>query len=196
MAVKRAHPRDAGALFLELFNRGLPSRRRRGSLGRPGLATDALPGSNREIARFHALRRTPRPGRARSALVPWLRCLIIPWLALIRRWHGRLPRAQCRRPPLLNRPRIAADRGKIGSHGGSFARAGSIMLPQKSSAAGLYLARAAVARVAGVGENLRGRLARGEVGLGPCRCAHRPHASRDYGPRHDASNPRHEYSPL
>ena len=103
VAVKRACvARDAGALLLELFNRGLPPRRCRGSLGRPALATAALPGSNRESPRFDAFRGTPRPGRARSALVPRLRCLTIR-LALIGPWRGRLPRAQCGRAPLLKK---------------------------------------------------------------------------------------------
>jgi hypothetical protein len=193
VAVKRV-ARDGSALLLELFDSGLPPRRCRGSLRRPAFA--ALPGSNREAPRFDAFRRTPRPGRAGDAAVPLLRCLTIRWLALIGRWRGPLPRAQCGRTPLLNGPRIASDRGKIGSHGRSFARAGSIMLPQECGAGRLDLARTAVARVTGVGENLRRRLARVEVRLGPRRCVRRPYGSRDHDPRHDASNPRHDHSPL
>jgi hypothetical protein len=185
---------DGGALLLELFNGGLPPRRCRGSLRRPAFA--ALPGSNRETPRFDALRWTPRPGRLRAAPAPRLRCLTIRWLALVGPWRGRLPRAQCGRTPLLNGPRIASNRGKIGSHGRSFARAGSIMLPQECGGGRLDLARTAVARVTGVGENLCDRLARVEVRLGPRRCVRRPYGSRDHDPRHDASNPRHDHSPL
>jgi hypothetical protein len=32
--------------------------------------------------------------------------------------------------------------------------------------------------------------------LGPRRCVRRPYGSRDHDPRHDASNPRHDHSPL
>ncbi len=185
---------DCGALLLELFNGGLPPRRCRGSLRRPAFA--ALPGSNRETPRFDALRWTPRSGRVRAAPAPRLRCLTIRWLALIGRWRGHLPRPQCGRTPLLNGPRIASDRGKIGSHGRSFARAGGIMIPQKCGAGRLDLARTAMAGIACIGENLRGRLAPVEVQLGHHRCVRRPYGSHDHNARKDASNPRHNHSPL
>src|SRR5262249_60559942 len=80
-------------------------------------------------------------------------------VALVGPRRGRLARTQRRRPPLLDRPGVAPDRGKISGHGRRFPGAGGIMFPQESRARGPNFPRAAVARVAGIGEYLRGRLA-------------------------------------
>ena len=61
--------------------------------------------------------------------------------------------------PLLDGARIAPNRGKIGGHRSRFPRSGGIMFPQESRTGLLELPRTAVTCVAGVGENLRGRLA-------------------------------------
>ncbi len=62
--------------------------------------------------------------------------------------------------------RVGADRGEISRHGGSLLDAGRIVLAHERSGRALDLARAAVAGVAGMGEDLRRRLAGIEVGLG------------------------------
>src|SRR5205823_13729631 len=54
----------------------------------------------------------------------------------------------------------------VGGHGGGVPPAGGIMFPQKTRAGRLELPRTAVAGVAGVGEDLRRRLAGVEVRLG------------------------------
>ena len=105
-------------------------------------------------------------------------------------------RPQRRRTPLLNRPRIAADRGEIGSHGGGCARTGGIMIPQKCRARGLDFPWTAVTRVAGIGEDLRGRLSGVEVRLCPCRRNPHPGGGRDDSPGQDESDPRHDASPF
>ena len=67
---------------------------------------------------------------------------------------ARLPCAQGRRPPLLDGPGVAADGREIGRHGGGFPRASGIMFPKKPCIGLLEFARAAVAGIAGAGENL------------------------------------------
>jgi hypothetical protein len=152
-------------------------------------------GSDREVARLYALRWTTR-SRHRAAAVRRSRCLIVCGFGLIGPWRGSLTRPQCGRPPLLNRPCITSNRGEIGSHGRGCAGAGSIMLPQKCRAGRPDFPRTAVTRVAGIGEDLRGRLSGVEVRLCPCRRNRRPCDHRDDGPGPGSSNPRHGASPF
>jgi hypothetical protein len=69
------------------------------------------------------------------------------------------------------------------------------MFPQESRARWPNFPRTAVARVAGIGENLRGRLAGVEIRLGLRRRIRRHGGSGD-DPRHDSSNPRHDQSSI
>ncbi len=87
-------------------------------------------------------------------------------------------------PPLLDRPRIAPDRGQISGHCRRFPAAGGIMFPQESRARWPNFPRTAVARAAGIGEYLRGRLAGVEIRLGLRRRIRRRQGGRD-DPRHD-----------
>src|SRR5262249_38460067 len=146
-------------LFLEGFDAVLPRRCCHGGLRRTSLG-DASRRGNRYIARFPALGGKPSPNRAgpcraRRRLAPLRRPTAG---ALVDPRRGRLASAQRWRPPLLDRPRIAADRGKISGHRRRFPAAGGIMFPQESRARWPNFPRTAVARVAGIGENLRGRL--------------------------------------
>src|SRR6266849_1961107 len=150
------------ALFLEGFDAPLPRRCCHGGLRRTGLGSSASRrGSNRQIARFHTLGGTPRPDRAGGGRA-WRRLTLLgrpTVVALVGSRRGRLARAQRGGPPLLDRPRIAPDRGQISRHCRRFPAAGGIMFPQESRARWPNFPRTAVARVAGIGEYLRGRLA-------------------------------------
>jgi len=156
----------ASALFLKVVNSGVPGRRPCRSFRRAGHRAASLRRSDWEIAHFHALRRSPRAGRASRGAAPWKDGLIVSTLRFIDRWRGGLARAQSWRASLLNCPRIAAYRGKICSHGRRLLRPSGIMLPQKCRAARPDFPRTAMACIAGVREDLCGRLSAVEVRLG------------------------------
>src|SRR6516225_3872403 len=184
------------ALFLEGLD-VLPRRCCHGGLRRTSLSSASRRSSNRQIARFHTLGGKPRPDRAGGGRA-WRRLALVgrpTAVALVGPRRGRLARAQRRRPPLLDRPRVAPDRGKISGHRRRFPGAGGIMFPQESRARGPNFPRAAVARVAGIGEYLRGRLPGVEIRLGLRRRIRRHGGSGD-DPRHDSSNPRHDQSSI
>src|SRR5215510_918925 len=188
--------RTLPALFLEVLDGVRPRRCRHDSLRRTSLADASRRDSDWQIARFHALGGTTRTGcarrgRARRGLALLRRPTAV---ALVGPRRGRLARAQGWGPPLLDRPRIAADRGEISGHGRGFPRAGGIMFPQEGRAGRPDFPRTAVAGVAGVGEDLRGGLAGIEVCLGPRRMRRRQGGGGD-DPRHDQSNPRHDEPP-
>src|SRR5207245_4367745 len=105
------------ALFLKVVNSGVPGRRPCCSFRRAGHRAACLRRSDWEITQFHALRRSPRAGRASRGAAPWKGGLIVSTLRFIDPWRGGLTRAQSRRATLLNCPRIAPYRGKICSHG-------------------------------------------------------------------------------
>ena len=148
------------ALFLEGFDAALPRRGCHGSLRRTGLGSSAARRArNRQIARFHTLGGKPRPNRAGRGRA-WRRLTLLlgrpTAVALVGPRRGRLARAQRGGPPLLDRPCIASDRGQISGHCCRFPAAGGIMFPQERRARWPNFPRTAVARVAGIGEYLRG----------------------------------------
>src|SRR5439155_481729 len=96
-------PRDIAVLVTEagfVVSRGVPGRRPCCSVRRAGHRAACLRRSDWEITQFHALRRSPRAGRASRGAAPWKGGLIVSTLRFIDRWRGGLARAQSWRASL------------------------------------------------------------------------------------------------